>query len=122
MTQPSPAGTLRAAAEKLRDAATNATPDICPEWTANAIRHVARKAAIDCSHDEHQDTPPEWDPHHDAPYFAVMHPGVGAALADWLDHHALAVERLRNLFDGELPAGSDRYPLAVARAILQEQP
>ncbi|MFE5895855.1 hypothetical protein ACFQ67_00240 [Streptomyces sp. NPDC056488] len=111
---PTPADELRAAAQKLRAAASNATPDICPEWTANAIRHVARKGYIECSHDEHQDCPPDWDAYHDAPYIALMDPDVGHALADWLDHHA-SILTAATQYDPD--SNLARYALAVARAL-----
>jgi hypothetical protein len=49
---------------------------------------------------------------HEAPYIAMMHPGVGLALADWLDATAPAEGSSGNL-PGEWEAA-----LAVARLIL----
>lgn len=51
-----------------------------------------------------------------AHYIAAMHPGVGAALADWLEYHAAMSDRLHSLVDG-VPDGSEHPALAVARAI-----
>lgn len=47
-----------------------------------------------------------------ASYLAAMHPGVGAALADWLDSAAEDAEQI----------GPDYRALAVARHILGSQP
>jgi hypothetical protein len=86
-----PADELRAAAEMLRrdsEAARCASP---PPWTVTD-EHVVRCAdgmiVADRSGTDH---PAE---RADLPYIAAMHPGVGAALADWLEaigHHARAV-------------------------------
>jgi hypothetical protein len=63
---------------------------------------------------------------HDAEFIALMHPGVGAALADWLDEAA----RFADLYigitlttTGKPPAEADydsltRHALAVARQLL----
>jgi hypothetical protein len=54
----------------------------------------------------------------DAQYVAAMHPGVGAALADWLDAYAV---HLASTHPGwqETVSGP---PLIVARSILGSQP
>jgi hypothetical protein len=44
----------------------------------------------------------------DAQYVAAMHPGVGAAIANWLDDAAVDAEQI----------GANHHALAVARAIL----
>lgn len=103
-----PADELRTAAEKLRELAAKATAGICPDWIYSAVRHVARNCQIECSHDDHQDWgQPEWDRYADSPYIAAMHPGVGLALADWLESAAVDAEQI----------GPDPRALAVARAI-----
>lgn len=55
----------------------------------------------------------------DADWIAALHPGVGKALADWLDDEA------RRIACASSPAGQEivgRRALAVARAILGGQP
>lgn len=102
------AAELRTAAEKLRELASKATTDICPDWIYSAVRHVVRNCNVECSHDEHQDgTEPEWDRYDDSPYMAAMHPGVGAALADLLDDQA----------DGDDHGVINPWALNVARQI-----
>lgn len=51
-----------------------------------------------------------------ADYLELLHPGVGAALADWLEYHAATSALLHAIVDGPTPE-RDRYALAVARAI-----
>jgi hypothetical protein len=48
----------------------------------------------------------------EADYIATMHPGVGLALADWLDLHA------RNLESGRMVETTPSPALTVARLIL----
>lgn len=55
----------------------------------------------------------------DAQYVAAMHPGVGAALADWLDAYAEHLAATTHPGWQETTAGPQ---LAVARAILGSQP
>ena len=81
------AARLREAAKVLRERAEAATPGpwrgeysgktgpvVMNAESHNALDHVAK-----CSH---------FRPHSDAAYIATMHPGVGLALADWLDTEA----------------------------------
>jgi hypothetical protein len=48
----------------------------------------------------------------DATYIAALHPGVGKALADWLDSAAVDAEQI----------GPDHRALAVVRALLGSEP
>lgn len=106
-----PAAEMRAAAEKLREVAAAATPGICPHWTYMAVRHIARNCEIECDHDEHRTVDqPTWDRYEDAPFIATVHPGVGVALADWLEWQAAA------LTDGRIAVPAPA--LAVARQVL----
>lgn len=100
---------LREAARVLRERAEAATPGPwCDEYSGrtgpvvmdaesrNALDHVAK-----CSH---------FRGRIDAAYIATMHPGVGLALADWLDYAAAT-----------LPACDCQWPhepFAVADLIL----
>lgn len=127
MTQPSPADELRAAAQVLRtaaDAAETASPGPWAITSERVIRCGDDQASIvadrSCA-----------DPGEDAdlPYIALMHPGVGHALADLL-------EAVGDDPDDETlqDPGSDRHDhcdrtmcapaaaLAVARAITGSQP
>ena len=104
MTQPSPAEQLRAAAEVLRQHADAAEADVDtnpywesalterPDWYANGVRNGLGGPSGE--------------------YAALMHPGVGHALAQWLDSWTGI-----DLYEaGSLPEDA-RHALAVARAI-----
>lgn len=111
-----PADELRAAAEKLRadaDAARKASP---PPWTVTDERVVRCADGVIVADRSCTDHPAE---RADLPYIAAMHPGVGAALADWLEATAdrLAVSTHPGWQDTAAP-----LPLAVARQILGSQP
>ena len=111
-----PADELRAAAEKLRELAAKATTDICPDWIYSAVRHVARNCEIECSHDDHQAwDQPQWDWYEDWSYIAAMHPGVGYALADWLDTEA---QRLATTAHPDWQEVCSPNAVTVARQIL----
>lgn len=116
MTQPSPADTLRAAAERLRTLSTAASegPWTMNQWGNIETAHCDEVAEV---------WPLNCGPDTNARFIAAMHPGVGTALAQWLDYHAGMSDRLAQLFD-EPPLTPDDHPaLAVARAILgEEQP
>lgn len=108
--QPTPADELRTAAARIRELAAKATSGICPDWVYSAVRHVARNCAgsFECRHPEHQGwDQPEWDRYDDSPYIAAMHPGVGSALAAWLDSAAVDAREI----------GANPQALALARAI-----
>lgn len=109
---PTPADTLRAAATKLRNAA-NLHGDPGP-WLVHQCRGFLRVGPnIPPAHngwkltrgadlpEERRDT---------AEYIALMHPGVGLALAAWLSSAAEDAEQI----------GPDPDALATARAILGE--
>ena len=88
------ANELRQAAETLRGRAGATTPDR-EFWTTNGIAGWACDGSWVVEFDERA-----------AAYIATMHPGVGLALADWLDsefahdfgpsEHAIEVARLIN--------------------------
>jgi alpha-beta hydrolase superfamily lysophospholipase len=63
------------------------------------------------SHEPWDETRNAWP---DAQYIAAMHPGVGAALADWLDSVA---SRARQDSSGEWIGADLHHALTVARAI-----
>ncbi|WP_228981434.1 hypothetical protein [Streptomyces sp. DH12] len=112
-----PAETLRAAVEKLRALTTHATsgpwlatPDILVGGWAVAQAPLARPDGpylADFVREE------------DARYIATMHPGVGAALADWLEATA---EHLAVSTHPDWQDTVAALPLAVARQILGSQP
>ena len=130
MTQPTPADLLRAAATNLREAATAATPG---PWTWNRWHSDDCKPACNdpacflmivgsskygVVGDTNTDKPEVFYVERsvqergegDAQYIALMHPGVGTALADWLDSAAEDAEQI----------GPDPHALAVARSVLGE--
>ncbi|MET8746380.1 hypothetical protein [Streptomyces sp. NPDC004728] len=123
-----PAAKLRQAAMRIRGLNASATPGICPDWTYNAVRHIARNCQIECSHDNHQGhNQPEWDRYEDAPYITLMqNPGLGNALADWLDKEAAIWDRIDSVAAEQGPKGlkvtvglsTHNEALAVARQIL----
>ena len=116
-TAPDPAARLCEAAALIRKHATDATPGICPGYVRSAVRHVARNCDIHCGHDEHYEGPDEaiWDRYNDAPWIALVHPGVGEALAAWLESVA---ERLTATTHPEWQATFEPHALAVADQIL----
>jgi hypothetical protein len=81
------AADLRQAAETLRERAAAATPG---PWESHLSKHpdlggdVVRVTDLGCSCDYSCNRT-------DPPYIATMHPGVGLALAAWLDDEAKAV-------------------------------
>ncbi|MFG2763125.1 hypothetical protein [Streptomyces rubiginosohelvolus] len=106
-----PADQLRAAAEKLREEAVRAHRASPAPW-AVTDEHVVRCSdgmiVADRSDTDH---PAE---RADLPYIALLHPGVGLALAAWLES---AAERLGDT-EAPLAALLDPSALAVARQLL----
>lgn len=85
----SPADELRTAATKLRQAASIAAQLSPPPWV------VTDELVIRCSNKERgivADRSCEPDEAGDLEFIAAMHPGVGAALADWLDDTAVQLD------------------------------
>jgi hypothetical protein len=114
-----PADELRAAAARLRELATDATDgpwipdDPNTRWGDDRDHQLVGGGKILATFDNDYKGPLN------ATYAAAMHPGVGAALADWLDSEA-----------GEWDPDPDvihtwdahfERALAVARLINQEQ-
>jgi hypothetical protein len=128
-----PEQTLTAAAQKLRAAATNAQHVSPQPWTigresydgAGVLYAATGVIVADRSCDDHDESV-------DLPYIALMHPGVGTALADWLDQAAaserageIAAARVYNTPDEQTAWRDDHrdhHALAVARQILGDQP
>lgn len=77
------AAELRQASETLRERAEDANPG---PWIAggNAVR-IRNGMALALTHDTRWDDSDADQKRKDARYIATMHPGVGLALADWLD-------------------------------------
>ncbi|WP_127468670.1 hypothetical protein [Streptomyces sp. B27] len=104
-----PADQLRAAAEKLREEAARAHRASPAPWTVTD-EHVVRCAdgmvVADRSGTDH---PAE---RADLPYIALVHPGVGLALADWLERAAVNAAVLT--WPNDVVEGA----LAVARQLL----
>lgn len=107
MTQPSPADTLRTAAEKLRELIANTTR---APWHGDDIDEVQSP--------EGQVARVYKALYPNSRYIAAMHPGVGQALAQWLEAEA------RYLATAAPGWKREAHPdaLAVARAILGEDP
>ena len=116
MTNQTPAQELRTAAKKLRAYATEASHRAPGPWIVHEAYGFLR---VDNDRDK---TKEAWtvktgadlaeENRPTAEYIALMHPGVGTALADWMDDAA----------DGDQHGEHDPYALAVARAILGGQP
>lgn len=100
-----PADELRTAAEKLRKLATGAAPG---PWTVNIWGNV-----LTARDEEMAEVWPLGSGTGNAEFIAAMHPGVGIALADWLDFEAALIRRVPG---AELRGRTERA-LAVARAI-----
>lgn len=106
-----PADELRTAAEKLRlhaAAAHRASPSPWNVTDENVVRCADGMIVADRSGTDH---PAE---RADLPYIAAMHPGVGTALAKWLDVTAASLDA--NTHPGWQETVAP-HPLAVARAI-----
>jgi hypothetical protein len=107
MTDTTPAAELRAAAEKLRALGMGAPANNQPWGYAEGLPSDSVRTATG------------WEVvYGDAPgdlrYIAAMHPGVGLALADWLDAHSRIVSAASQT-DPE--SSLVRHALAVARQI-----
>jgi hypothetical protein len=109
-----PAQTLRAAAQTLRNLATAADAINPSPWEPRRTHPTIpdsdfyRLWAADRTPLLHGGRPFVLGPI--AQYTAAMHPGVGLALAEWLDSAAEDAEMV----------GPDHHALATARAILGE--
>lgn len=118
-----PADELRTAAETLRKLATDATPGPWRQhdthlgqygYTATVLSGEGNDTDLrawlpSMSHEPWDETRNAWP---DAMYIAAMHPGVGAALADWLESWTGI-----DLYEaGALPEDA-KHALAVARQI-----
>ncbi|MFD9569954.1 hypothetical protein ACFWBI_08930 [Streptomyces sp. NPDC059982] len=107
--QTTPAAQIQAAVEKLRAALDGAETISPPPWAVTTER-VIRAANDDIVADRSAEDPGD---DIDLPYIALMHPGLGRALLNWLDsltgiefserapmleelHHALAIARQIN--------------------------
>ena len=109
-----PADELRTAATRLRERANAATPG---PWSADSsIPYGHRVGSSDETNwvawtGEHGEDGSEAD----ARFIAAMHPGVGAALADWLDIAVMYAEK----WPPDLQTNSPfrQGALVVARAI-----
>ena len=139
MTDQTPAQELRTAAEKLRQAAAAADETNPAPWTAvkptstpGSIRAFVFDAAsgrIASGSSMGGRAGAPWLSESTAAYLILVHPGLGAALSDWLDREARAheatVEAAARVFHDD-PASRDAWvteqangeALAVARAIL----
>lgn len=104
-----PADELRTAADKLRqdaEAARRASP---PPWAVTDERVVRCADGMIVADRSGTDHPAE---RADLPYIAAMHPGVGAALAAWLESWTGI-----DLYEaGSFPEDA-KHALAVARQI-----
>ena len=118
----SPAEELTAAAEKLRALVTDLGDCRGPWYVVNRDqRHYPQR--IDNIGVPYVVASTTTDPSHPptvADYIAAMHPGVGRALADWLDRMAEATEQANDWTVGVI-ATLQLDALAVARAINQQE-
>lgn len=124
MNDQTPADELRAAAETLRGLATAATPGPWRQhdthlgqygYTATVLSGEGHDTDLrawlpSMSQEPWDETRNAWP---DAAYIAAMHPGVGAALAAWLEYEAALIE----LAGGAELRGRTEHTLAVASAI-----
>lgn len=111
-----PADLLRAAAEKLRAAAQAATPSPWRRHTAS-YPHLVLQGPVDVPASEVDgmiSTNLAVNEAADATWIALMHPGVGLALAELLDGYATDWECCPADHPGTV---LDEYALAVARQL-----
>jgi hypothetical protein len=136
MTDPTPADTLRAAAEKLRALAAAATED-SGSTTWHAARHFPEQPDSTFTAlwatgvrpllggGGGRGRPPAYVHAPVGDYIALMDPGLSHALADWLDETATEVTAAEGT-EYELlahePSNSWTAALAVARQILGDKP
>jgi hypothetical protein len=126
-----PAAALRAAAQTLRDLAAAASTDRhgrdTSTWTSHHINtRDARLYGPDrvsiirggSSGPHGRGVHPRMTPAH-ADYIATLHPGVGVALADWLDRMADANDTVNDWTLGVVST-LNLEALAVARLVLGE--
>lgn len=106
------AAILRRAASVLRERAANATSGPWAPMRSGAVAGTMQGSKI--METVAHTFPGGNGPKHNAHYIALMHPGVGLALADWLDFEA-------KWLDGR-PRYTEGLAIAVARAVLGEQP
>ncbi|MFE9317868.1 hypothetical protein ACFYNV_22615 [Streptomyces albidoflavus] len=106
MTEPRPADTLRAAAERLRELAAAALGNDRPWRYAKGLPDDSVRTSTGWEVVYGQDPA-------NLHYIAAMHPGVGNALAAWLESWT-GIEAAE---DGPLPDDL-RHALTVARQIL----
>ncbi|MCU1612560.1 MAG: hypothetical protein JWO98_100 [Frankiales bacterium] len=108
-----PAQLLRRAAAKLRQDAEAARRFVPEPWSITEDR-VIRAANDDIVADRSSCRPGD---DADLPFIAAMHPGVGMALADWIDEQAAFNEYF---VQSGLPTLPPERALAVARQLLGE--
>ena len=139
--QPTPADELRAAAEKLRALATAATPGPWRDhdthlgqygYAATVLSGEGNDTDLRAWLPSMSQTP--WDETRnawpDAAYIATMHPLVGTAIADLLDHAAQYADLFTRVYTadkGRQPTETEhdslvRHALAVARALETKEP
>lgn len=115
-----PAQELRDAAAKLRALATAATPG---PWIQTGIGDYGWTVSFAPGSGIEADDSDQGLA--DANYIAAMHPGVGAALAAWLEEEAAlhADDKAAQIGDGSgVMCENFPHALAVARQILGSQP
>lgn len=86
--QPDPAAELRAAAQLLREHAAAATPGpwrTRGDYPETVYSDTASGIVDVIAGSRWGGEASVFDNEHDAAWIAVMHPGIGEALADWLD-------------------------------------
>lgn len=108
-----PADELRAAASKVRALASTATPG---PWEMGGVGDFGWTVRMGPTSTETEDSEQGAI---DAAYIAAMHPGVGTALATWLEHAADRLAIARTHPDWQEVA--EPAALAVARLINPEQ-
>jgi hypothetical protein len=123
MTDQTPAETLRAAAERLREHVGYLNLlDIRGPWTVHAGPSGYPQSVNNVGvpiHIANTFTGPEAPPV-TANYIALMHPGVGLAVADWLDATAGEMRVADGTEYEHTEFASWIAALAVARALLGE--
>jgi hypothetical protein len=124
--QPGPAAELRAAAQLLRDRAT--APYVQPgPWHVHEAYGFLR---VDNDRDKTREA---WtvksgadvaeENRGTAEWIALMHPGVGEPIAEWLEHMADFLDTTRLGSGGFPPLAlyDSRHAMAVARALLGDE-
>lgn len=113
---------IRDAVRIIRERAEKATPNVCPAWIYQGVRHLVRNCDVECYHEpaDGECTGQFWSRYDDHEHIALWQPSVALAVARLLDHtaEAYASDLERGDDSPEAIAAAYADELAVARLVL----